>query len=108
MIYMGYDGVIAPYPLLVAWKRLEDIQFPDGTGWAPAAPAGAQAPKPGAIVLQVTDISVASGLRPGSLARAFVAPVSSEGDGALIRAFTPPAVPAGGLLQGARAPAPAG
>jgi murein DD-endopeptidase MepM/ murein hydrolase activator NlpD len=108
MLYMGYDGVIAPYPLLVAWKRLEDIQFPDGTGWAPPAPAGAQAPKPGAIVLQVTDISVASGLRPGSLARAFVAPVSSEGDGALIRAFTPPAVPTGGLLQGAQAPGPRG
>jgi murein DD-endopeptidase MepM/ murein hydrolase activator NlpD len=103
MLYMGYDGVIAPYPMLVAWRRLEDIQFPDGTGWAPAAPAGAQAPKPGAIVLQVTDISVASGLRPGSLARAFVAPVSSEGDGALIRAFTPSVVPPGGLRQGLRA-----
>jgi murein DD-endopeptidase MepM/ murein hydrolase activator NlpD len=104
MLYLGYDGVISPYPLLMAWRRLEDIQFPDGTGWAPTPPAGAQAPKPGAIVLQVTDISVASGLRPGSLARAFVAPVSSEGDGALIRAFTPPPLPNGGLLQGARAP----
>jgi murein DD-endopeptidase MepM/ murein hydrolase activator NlpD len=104
MLYQGYDGVIPPYPILIRWKVLEDIQFPDGTGWAPPAPAGAQAPKPGAIVLQVTDISVASGLRPGSLARAFVAPVSSEGDGALIRAFTPPAVPNGGLLQGAGAP----
>jgi murein DD-endopeptidase MepM/ murein hydrolase activator NlpD len=103
MLYIGYDGVIPPYPLLIAWKRLEDIQFPSGTGWAPPAPAGAQAPRPGAIVLQVTDISVASGLRPGSLARAFVAPVSSEGDGALIRAFTPPVIPAGGLRQGARA-----
>jgi murein DD-endopeptidase MepM/ murein hydrolase activator NlpD len=102
MLYLGYDGVIPPYPLLVAWRRLDDIQFPDGTGWAPAVPAGAQAPKPGAIVLQVTDISVASGLRPGSLARAFVAPVSSEGDGALIRAFTPPAIPDGGLRQGLR------
>jgi murein DD-endopeptidase MepM/ murein hydrolase activator NlpD len=94
LLYQGYDGTISPYALLMAWQRLEDIRFPDGTGWAPAAPASAQAPKPGAIVLQVTDISVASGLRPGSLARAFVAPVSSEGDGALIRAFIP----------GARAP----
>jgi murein DD-endopeptidase MepM/ murein hydrolase activator NlpD len=103
LLYEGYDGVIPPYPLLMAWKRVQDIQFPDGTGWAPAAPAGAQAPKPGAIVLQVTDISVASGLRPGSLARAFVAPVSSEGDGALIRAFTPSVLPTGGLRQGLRA-----
>jgi murein DD-endopeptidase MepM/ murein hydrolase activator NlpD len=104
LLYLGYDGVIPPYPMLIAWKRLQDIQFPDGTGWAPAATPGAQAPKPGAIVLQVTDISVASGLRPGSLARAFVAPVSSEGDGALIRAFTPPVTPTGGLRQGLRVP----
>jgi murein DD-endopeptidase MepM/ murein hydrolase activator NlpD len=100
MLYLGYDGVIAPYPLLVAWKRLEDIQFPNGTGWAPAPPAGAQAPKPGAIVLQVTDISVASGLRPGAVARAFVAPASAEGDGALIRAYTPQPVPPAGRPQG--------
>jgi murein DD-endopeptidase MepM/ murein hydrolase activator NlpD len=103
MLYMGYDGVIAPYPFLIAWQHVEDIQFPDGTGWAPAAPVGAQAPKPGAIVLQVTDISVASGLRPGSLARAFVAPASSEGDGALIRGFTPSTPPTGGLRQSLRA-----
>jgi murein DD-endopeptidase MepM/ murein hydrolase activator NlpD len=108
MLYLAYDGVISPYPILVEWRRVQDIEFPDGTGWAPTPPAGAQAPRPGAIVLQVTDISVASGLRPGSLARAFVAPVSSEGDGALIRAFTPPVLPNGGLLQGARAPGPGG
>jgi hypothetical protein len=52
--------------------------------------AGSSAPKPGAIVLQVSDISTASGLRPGSLARAFVAPVSAEGDGSLLRGFASP------------------
>jgi murein DD-endopeptidase MepM/ murein hydrolase activator NlpD len=100
LLYMGYDGVIPPYPILVRWQRVEDIAFPDGTGWAPAPPKGAVAPRPGAIVLQVTDISVASGLRPGSLARAFVAPGAGEGNGALIRAFTPPPAPEGGLRQG--------
>jgi hypothetical protein len=34
----------------------------------------------------MSDISEASGLDPASLRRAFVAPVSSEGDGALLRA----------------------
>ena len=91
MLHMGYDGVVAPYPYLVAWRRVQDITFPDGAGWAPAPNAGSSAPKPGAIVLQVSDISTASGLRPGSVARAFVAPVSAEGDGSLVRAFAPPA-----------------
>jgi murein DD-endopeptidase MepM/ murein hydrolase activator NlpD len=90
MLHLGYDGVIPPYPYLIRWRRLQDIQFPDGTGWAPAATPDATAPKPGAIVLQVSDISTASGLRPGSVARAFVAPVEAEGDGALIRGLAAP------------------
>jgi murein DD-endopeptidase MepM/ murein hydrolase activator NlpD len=91
MLHMGYDGVVAPYTYLLAWRRLQDIQFPDGTGWAPMPAAGSTAPRPGAIVLQVTDISTASGLKPGSVARAFVATARAEGDGALVRAFAPPA-----------------
>jgi murein DD-endopeptidase MepM/ murein hydrolase activator NlpD len=90
MLHLGYDGVVSVYPYLIAWRRVQDINFPDGTGWAPAPSAGATAPRPGAILLQVSDISTASGLRPGSVARAFVAPASAEGDGALVRAFAPP------------------
>jgi murein DD-endopeptidase MepM/ murein hydrolase activator NlpD len=90
MLHMGYDGVVAPYTYLLAWRRLEDIQFPDGTGWAPMPAPGSNAPRPGAIVLQVSDISIASGLKPGSVARAFVATAAAEGDGALVRAFAPP------------------
>ena len=90
LLHEGYDGVVAPYEYLLAWRRVEDIFFPAGAGWAPPATAGSTAPKPGAIVLQVSDISTASGLRPGSVARAFVAPVSAESDGALIRGFAPP------------------
>jgi murein DD-endopeptidase MepM/ murein hydrolase activator NlpD len=102
MLHMGYDGVVSAYPYLVAWRRVEDIVFPDGAGWAPAANASATAPKPGAILLQVSDISVASGLRPGSVARAFVAPASAEGDRSLVRAFAPPPLSQGGEREGSR------
>jgi hypothetical protein len=36
-------------------------------------------------LLGAADISSASGLEPGALERALVAPVSAEGDGALLR-----------------------
>jgi murein DD-endopeptidase MepM/ murein hydrolase activator NlpD len=105
MLHMGYDGVVSAYPYLVAWRRVEDIVFPDGAGWAPAANATATAPRPGAILLQVSDISIASGLRPGSVERAFGAPVSADGDGSLVRAFAPP--PAlGGVREGSRGQRP--
>jgi murein DD-endopeptidase MepM/ murein hydrolase activator NlpD len=100
MLHMGYDGVVSPYTYLTAWRRLVDIEFPDGTGWAPAPAPGSTAPRPGAIVLQVSDISSASGLKPGSVARAFVAPASAEGDGALVRAFTPPPDATGSTREG--------
>ena len=85
LLPMGYDGVVRPYPYLVAWRRLEDVSFAAGRGWAPPVPANATAPRPGAFLLGASDISSASGLDPGSLERALVAPVSSEGDGALLR-----------------------
>jgi murein DD-endopeptidase MepM/ murein hydrolase activator NlpD len=85
LLPMGYDGVVNAFPYLSAWRRLEDISFAAGRGWAPPVPTNATAPRPGALLLGSTDISSASGLEPGSLERALVAPVSSEGDGALIR-----------------------
>ena len=90
MLHMGYDGVVSAYPYLVAWRRCRGHRLPGRRGLGAAANATATAPKPGAILLQVSDISTASGLRPGSVARAFVAPVSAEGDGSLVRAFAPP------------------
>jgi hypothetical protein len=68
LLFMGYDGVINPKPFLDAWQRRQDVRFPAIAGWAPLA-SGATAPKPGAILLQSTDISTASGLEPGSLRR---------------------------------------
>ena len=85
LLPMGYDGVVNAFPYLSAWRRLEDISFAAGRGWAPPVPPTATAPRPGALLLGSTDISSASGLEPGSLERALVAPVSAEGDGALIR-----------------------
>jgi len=85
LLPMGYDGVVNPYDYLVAWRRLEDVTFAAGRGWAPPVPASATAPRPGAFLLGSADISTASGLEPGALARALVAPVAAEGDGGLLR-----------------------
>jgi len=85
LLPLGYDGVVNPTPYVSAWRRLEDVSFAAGRGWAPPVPATSSAPRPGAFLLGSTDISSASGLEPGSLERALVAPVSAEGDGALLR-----------------------
>jgi murein DD-endopeptidase MepM/ murein hydrolase activator NlpD len=86
LLPLGYDGVVNAFPYLSAWRRLQDISFAAGRGWAPPVPASAKAPWPAAMLLGSTDISSASGLEPGSLERALIAPVSAEGDGALLRA----------------------
>jgi murein DD-endopeptidase MepM/ murein hydrolase activator NlpD len=77
LLFLGYDGAVNPTKYLDAWKRLEDVRI------LPAVPfstvGGAEtssAPTPGAILLQSTDISTASGLDPGSLTRAMNAPAS--------------------------------
>jgi murein DD-endopeptidase MepM/ murein hydrolase activator NlpD len=85
LLPLGYDGVVNPFAYLNAWRHLEDVSFAAGRGWAPPVPASATAPRPGAFLLGSTDISSASGLEPGSLERALTAPVSAEGDGALLR-----------------------
>ena len=85
LLPLGYDGVVNPFPYLSAWRRLEDVTFAAGRGWAPPVPANATAPRPAAILLGSTDISSASGLDPSSLDRALTAPVS-QGDGATLGA----------------------
>jgi murein DD-endopeptidase MepM/ murein hydrolase activator NlpD len=69
MLFMGYDGVVSPYPYLMAWKRLEDVEFAKVAGWAVPVSSTSSAPRPGAILLSSTDISTADGLDPGSLER---------------------------------------
>lgn len=70
LLPLGYDGVVDPYPYLLAWRRLEDVALSVGTGWAPSVTPTATAPKPAAVLLQASDISTASGLEPGALDRA--------------------------------------
>ena len=69
LLHLGYDGAVNPYPYLVAWKRLVDIEFAAVAGWAPPIAPSSTAPKPGAILLSSRDISSADGLDPGSLQR---------------------------------------
>jgi hypothetical protein len=70
MAGLGYDGVVAPYPILLAWRRAEDISFAAGRIYVPTGPGGASLPPPGAVLLQADDIAGTSGLVPGALERA--------------------------------------
>ncbi|HEX7311656.1 MAG TPA: M23 family metallopeptidase [Gaiellaceae bacterium] len=81
LLGLGYDGAVNPTPYLNAWRRLQDIRFSAAGAWLPGLVrlTGSRAPEPGAILLQITDISSASGLDPGSLRRA-MAPVTPGGD----------------------------
>jgi murein DD-endopeptidase MepM/ murein hydrolase activator NlpD len=73
MLSLGYDGVVAPYPFLLAWRRAQDISFAAGRAYLPIdGPGGGLgvAPPVGAVLLEADDISSASGLMPGALERA--------------------------------------
>jgi murein DD-endopeptidase MepM/ murein hydrolase activator NlpD len=81
MLFLGYDGAVDPTKYLDAWKRLEDIRILAAVPlYATQSQAGAatSAPTPGAMLLESSDISTASGLDPGSLRRAMRAPVAVE------------------------------
>ena len=78
LIGLGYDGAVDPTTYLLAWKHLQDVSFAGGNAWAPQQSLG-NAPKPGAILLNATDISIADGLVPGSLERA-IRPLVVRGD----------------------------
>jgi murein DD-endopeptidase MepM/ murein hydrolase activator NlpD len=71
LVGLGYDGVVAPYPFLVAWQHAEDIFFASGRVYVPARGKGiATLPQPGAVLLEADDIATTSGLVPGALERA--------------------------------------
>jgi murein DD-endopeptidase MepM/ murein hydrolase activator NlpD len=73
LLFMGYDGAVNPTPYLNAWKHLQDVRFSNVASWLAKTGIADPAPKPAAILLQVSDISEASGLEPGSLERAMAA-----------------------------------
>jgi murein DD-endopeptidase MepM/ murein hydrolase activator NlpD len=77
LLFLGYDGVINPYPYLRAWQHAADVDFPSAAVWAPTLRATSRAPAAGAVLLQSSDISAANGLDPGSLARA-IAPAADD------------------------------
>jgi len=81
LLGLGYDGAVDPTKYLDAWHRLQDVRFDAVTGWTPSTSAAT--PKAGAILLQSSDISSASGLDPASLQRA-IAPTATEGEGGLL------------------------
>jgi len=67
MLGLGYDGVVAPYSILLAWRRAADISFSAGRVYAPTGPGSAVLPPPGAVLLEADDIASTSGLVPGAL-----------------------------------------
>ena len=76
LLVYGYDGAVAPYPFLIAWRRADDVSFSAGRTYrlgddGLAGPAGAPvaAVRAGAVLLDAEDISAASGLVPGALKR---------------------------------------
>lgn len=70
MLGLGYDGVVAPYPILLAWQRAADVSFAAGRIYVPAAGGLPALPAPGAVLLEADDIAATSGLVPGALERA--------------------------------------
>ncbi len=84
MLGLGYDGAVDPTSYLMAWEHVKDLPIEATAGFAILPSTSARAPKPGAILLQSTDISSASGLDPASLERAMKAPLR-EGDNGVIQ-----------------------
>jgi murein DD-endopeptidase MepM/ murein hydrolase activator NlpD len=70
MAGLGYDGVVAPYSILLAWRRADDISFSAGRVYVPVGPGATALPQPGAVLLEAEDIAATSGLVPGALEKA--------------------------------------
>ena len=87
LLRLGYDGVVNPTRYLSAWQHLVDVNFPARAraGIARGSTvdsSGGTAPVPGAFLLQVSDISQASGLDRSTLEQALADPAHAQGDGA--------------------------
>jgi murein DD-endopeptidase MepM/ murein hydrolase activator NlpD len=96
LLYLGYDGAVNPTPYLDAWKRLEDLPFPVAASWAPSVAGSVRAPRAGAILLAMTDISSADGLDPASLRRV-LAPPKTDVEGLPLSPVPTTVPPAGDL-----------
>src|SRR5919204_614284 len=83
---LGYDGAVDPTPYLLAWQHQKDLYLAQVAGYIRGV-AG-NAPKPGAILLQASDISEANGLDPASLRRALFAPLVGSDSGRYLASAT--------------------
>jgi murein DD-endopeptidase MepM/ murein hydrolase activator NlpD len=61
LLWKGYDGVVDPYPYLLAWRKQTDLAI-SVSGWAVSS---GRAKAPPAVLLEAEDISTMSGLDPG-------------------------------------------
>jgi murein DD-endopeptidase MepM/ murein hydrolase activator NlpD len=80
LLALGYDGAVDPTPYLKAWQRQKDVSLVQVAAYVPGV--SGSAPKPGAILLQASDISDANGLDMASLRRALTARIASRVEGA--------------------------
>ena len=92
LLGLGYDGAVDPTSYLLGWSRLQDVRFDAVAGWTPASRSG-NAPRAGAILLQSTDISSASGLDPASIDRALSSKTEGYGGPLVPQAQQPSAKP---------------
>jgi hypothetical protein len=72
MLGLGYDGAVNPTAYLESWRRLTHLPAGGLSG------AAGFAPRPGAILIAVSDISTATGLDRGSVMRAFAGKATRE------------------------------
>jgi murein DD-endopeptidase MepM/ murein hydrolase activator NlpD len=86
----GYDGVIDPTSYLISWQHLRDLSFSGGVTSTTVASIGkvkSPAPEPGAVLLNVADISTVAGLDPAAIKQALAAGKdlgAGEGQAALL------------------------
>lgn len=90
LIGRGYDGAVNPNHYFPGWRQVENLNFPGGTftglsarAWASVG-ATSRAPKPGAILLQLSDISSAAGLDARTVRAILADRAHAEGDGSFV------------------------
>jgi murein DD-endopeptidase MepM/ murein hydrolase activator NlpD len=76
LLWKAYDGVVDPYPYLLAWGKQTDLAI-GVSGWTAAS---GHAPAPPAVLLDAEDISTMSGLDPGEFSTLMnIGPLFGEG-----------------------------
>ena len=89
LLSKGYDGVVDPTSYLSAWQHLRNLSFSRGadagTKRRLSRGSAGVAPQPGAVLLQVADISSATRLDPREVRAALAAgTAAAEGQAALL------------------------